>query len=244
MKIKIFETKETMYQSLADLYIKAIQEKPNIILGLATGATPIPLYKKLIQAFSEKDISFKDVTTFNLDEYIGLDKDHPASYAHFMKEHLFQHIDINMEKTHIPSGVLDIERSIFEFQQALDKYDIDIQLLGLGSNGHIGFNEPGTSFESTTHETRLAESTIKDNARMFENINSVPIKSITMGIKDILKAKKIVLIATGKQKANAVYEMIKGPIDEKLSASILQKHKDVVVYLDKDAASLLERNEV
>lgn len=244
MKIEIFETIEAMYQSVADVYIQAIQSKPNIVLGLATGTTPIPLYKNLIKAYQNKQISFKDVTTFNLDEYVGLDKNHPASYAFFMKDQLFNHVDINLSQTHIPSGSLGIKEAIATFQKEFDAHHIDIQLLGLGSNGHIGFNEPGTSFQTTTHQTTLAQSTIEDNARMFDDQSQVPTRSITMGIKDIMKAEKIILIATGQQKSQAVYEMIHGPVDEKLPASILQKHKNVVVYLDKDAARLLDRKEV
>lgn len=240
MKVEIFKDKETLYRSVSDFYIKAINEKPNMTLGLATGTTPIPLYKNLIEAYKNKQVSFKDITTFNLDEYIGLDKTHKASYAYFMKNQLFDHIDIKLENTFIPSGILEPQVAISEFQKALDAHQVDIQLLGLGSNGHIGFNEPGTPFNSTTHQTDLALSTIKDNSRMFDSIDDVPTQSITMGIQDIMRASKIILIATGEQKAEAVYGMIHGPVDENLPASILQKHKDVVIYLDEAAASKLK----
>ena len=240
MKVEIFKDKETLYRSVLDFYIKAINEKPNMTLGLATGTTPIPLYKNLIEAYKNKQVSFKDITTFNLDEYIGLDKTHKASYAYFMKNQLFDHIDIKLENTFIPSGILEPQVAISEFQKALDAHQVDIQLLGLGSNGHIGFNEPGTPFNSTTHQTDLALSTIEDNSRMFESIKDVPTQSITMGIQDIMRASKIILIATGEQKAEAVYGMIHGPVDENLPASILQKHKDVVIYLDEAAASKLK----
>lgn len=240
MKVEIFKDKETLYRSVSDFYIKAINEKPNMTLGLATGTTPIPLYKNLIEAYKNKQVSFKDITTFNLDEYIGLDKTHEASYAYFMRNQLFDHIDIKLENTFIPSGILEPQVAISEFQKALDAHQVDIQLLGLGSNGHIGFNEPGTPFNSTTHQTDLALSTIEDNSRMFDSIEDVPTQSITMGIKDIMRASKIILIATGEQKAEAVYGMIHGPVDENLPASILQKHKDVVIYLDEAAASKLK----
>ncbi|MBG0762544.1 glucosamine-6-phosphate deaminase [Acholeplasma laidlawii] len=240
MKINVFETKEELYRAVADFYIKAINEKPNMVLGLATGTTPIPLYQNLIKAYQDKLVSFKDITTFNLDEYIGLPKTHKESYFSFMRNQLFNHVDINLDNTHIPSGVLEPNEAIKEFQTALDDHQVDIQLLGLGSNGHIGFNEPGTSFDSTTHKTQLALSTIQDNSRMFDSIDEVPTESITMGIKDIMRASKIVMIATGAQKADAVYKMIKGQVDESLPASILQKHDDVVIFLDKDAASLLK----
>lgn len=240
MKVEIFKDKETLYRSVSDFYVKAINEKPNMTLGLATGTTPIPLYKNLIESYKNKQVSFKDITTFNLDEYIGLDKTHEASYAYFMKNQLFDHIDIKLENTYIPSGILEPQVAISEFQKALDAHQVDIQLLGLGSNGHIGFNEPGTPFNSTTHQTDLALSTIEDNSRMFESIKDVPTQSITMGIQDIMRASKIILIATGKQKAEAVYGMIHGPVDENLPASILQKHNDVVIYLDEAAASKLK----
>jgi len=240
LKVEIFKDKETLYRSVSDFYIKAINEKPNMTLGLATGTTPIPLYKNLIEAYKNKQVSFKDITTFNLDEYIGLDKTHKASYAYFMKNQLFDHIDIKLENTFIPSGILEPQVAISEFQKALNAHQVDIQLLGLGSNGHIGFNEPSTPFNSTTHQTDLALSTIKDNSRMFDSIDDVPTQSITMGIQDIMRASKIILIATGEQKAEAVYGMIHGPVDENLPASILQKHKDVVIYLDEAAASKLK----
>ena len=240
MKINVFETKEALYKSVSDFYIKAINEKPSMTLGLATGTTPIPLYKHLIEAYQNNLVSFKGLTTFNLDEYIGLPKTHKESYDSFMKHQLFNHVDINLDNTFIPSGTLDPDQAIKAFQTALDAHQVDIQLLGLGSNGHIGFNEPGTSFDTTTHKTTLAASTIQDNARMFDSIKEVPTESITMGIKDIMRASKIIMIATGVQKADAVYQMIQGPVDEILPASILQRHDDVVIYLDKDAASLLK----
>jgi len=240
LKINVFESKDELYRSVSEFYIKAINDKPNIILGLATGTTPIPLYKNLIKAYQDKLVSFKDVVTFNLDEYIGLPKTHKESYYSFMRSQLFNHIDINLDNTHIPSGTLEPSEAINSFQKEFDSFQVDIQLLGLGSNGHIGFNEPGTSFESTTHQTNLAKSTIQDNSRMFDSVDEVPTKSITMGIKDIMRASSIVMIATGNQKAEAVYKMVHGPVDESLPASILQKHKDVTIYLDKDAASLLK----
>ena len=240
MKINVFETKEALYKSVSDFYIKAINEKPSMTLGLATGTTPIPLYKHLIEAYQNNLVSFKGLTTFNLDEYIGLPKTHKESYDSFMKHQLFNHVDINLDNTFIPSGTLDPDQAIKAFQTALDAHQVDIQVLGLGSNGHIGFNEPGTSFDTTTHKTTLAASTIQDNARMFDSIKEVPTESITMGIKDIMRASKIIMIATGVQKADAVYQMIQGPVDESLPASILQKHDDVVIYLDKEAASLLK----
>ncbi|WP_025725139.1 glucosamine-6-phosphate deaminase [Acholeplasma granularum] len=241
MNIQVFEDKNELYSTVAEYYINYINQKPNAILGLATGTTPIPLYKNLIQAYKNGRVSFKDITTFNLDEYIGLPQTHKESYYSFMRHQLFNHIDINLNNTHIPSGILEPNEAIKVYQSQLSKHQIDVQLLGIGSNGHIGFNEPGTSFESTTQITQLAESTIKDNSRMFDSIEEVPTKSITMGIKDIMMANQIIVIATGLNKADAVLKMIEGPVNESLPASILQKHSNVLVFLDKEAASKLTK---
>lgn len=239
MNIKIYDSVDLLYKEAAAFYKEKISHQPNMILGLATGTTPIPLYKKLIKAYKAGELSFKGITAYNLDEYVGLEKDHPASYYFFMRDNLFNHIDIDLNKTFIPDGSIEPNEAIKNYQEQLDKVTIDIQLLGLGSNGHIGFNEPGTSFESHTHMVTLAEKTRKDNARLFEKLEDVPHTAVTMGIKDIMRAKEVVLIATGKNKAQAVLGMIKGEISESLPASVLQNHPNVHVFLDQDAASLL-----
>jgi len=239
MNIKIYDSSELLYNDVASFYKEKLNKDPKLVLGLATGTTPIPLYKRLIKANHKGEITFKNVTSYNLDEYVGLPKGHEASYYFFMRDNLFNHVDINLDKTFIPDGSIDAETAIKNYQELLDKAHIDIQLLGLGSNGHIGFNEPGTSFHSHTHKVTLAEKTRKDNARLFSSIDEVPHEAVTMGIADIMRAKEIVLIATGKNKAEAVYGMIKGEVSESLPASILQKHPNVHVYLDQDAASLL-----
>lgn len=240
MEIKVFDSKAALYESVANYYIEQINANPNMTLGLATGTTPIALYQNLIEAYKANKVSFKGVKSFNLDEYIGLPKDHKETYFNFMRAQLFNHIDIDLNNCHVPNGDKDaIEASIADYQNMLDNANIDIQLLGIGSNGHIGFNEPGTKFDSTTHKVVLKEQTRIDNSRLFNSIDEVPTHAITMGISDIMKAKEVIVIATGLNKADAVYGMIKGLISEDLPASVLQNHAKVTVYLDTDAASKL-----
>ena len=222
---------EEMSQKAADIIIELLKKKPNAILGLATGSTPIGLYKILIENNKSKLISFKDVVTYNLDEYCDIPKNHEQSYYTYMNTNLFDHIDINKNNTHLPIGEGDSKLNSENYEKELNKIKIDIQLLGIGSNGHIGFNEPGTDFNMGVHEVILTENTIKDNARFFENdINKVPKKAITM----------IILIANGKNKANAIKNIISGVADKNIPASALNLHKGkVYVIVDKEAASLL-----
>lgn len=242
-KIKLIITKDydEMSQKAADIFIELLKKKPKAILGLATGSTPIGLYKKLIEKNKSKEISFKDVITYNLDEYCDLPKNHQQSYYTFMNENLFKHIDINIDNTHLPKGEGDSTINVKNYEEALKNTKIDIQLLGIGSNGHIGFNEPGTDFDIGVHEVHLTENTIKDNARFFENdINKVPKKAITMGIKNILDADTIILIANGPNKANAIKNVMSGKVDKNVPASALNIHKgNVYVIVDKEAASQL-----
>ncbi len=242
-KIELIVTKDydEMSQKAADIFIDLLKKKPNAILGLATGSTPIGLYKILVEKNKSKEISFKDVVTYNLDEYCDLPKGHEQSYFTFMNENLFKHIDININNTHLPKGEGDSKVNSKNYEDVLKNVKIDIQLLGIGSNGHIGFNEPGTEFNIGVHEVILTENTIKDNARFFENdINKVPKKAITMGIKNILDAETIILIANGKNKANAIKNIISGVADKNIPASALNLHKGkVYVIVDKEAASLL-----
>ena len=232
---------EEMSQKAADIFIDLLKKKPNSVLGLATGSTPIGLYKILIEKNKSKEISFKDVITYNLDEYCNIPKNHEQSYFTYMNNNLFAHIDINKDNTHLPLGEGDSKLNSEKYENELNKIKIDIQLLGVGSNGHIGFNEPGTDFDLGVHEVNLTENTIKDNARFFENdINKVPKKAITMGIKNILNAETIILIANGKNKANAIKNIMSGIIDKNIPASALNLHKGkVYVIVDKDAASLI-----
>ena len=212
-------------------------EKP--VLGLATGSSPVGLYKKMIADHNSNGTSYKNVLTFNLDEYIGLPKDHEQSYWTFMHENLFDSIGIPDENISIPSGDCDdVSAECVRYENELKKHTIDLQILGIGTDGHIGFNEPGTPFDCETHIAELEEQTRKDNARFFEDdISLVPTHAITMGLASIMRAKKIVVIATGANKADAVYGMVKGPRSEECPASILQDHPDVTVILDNEAAS-------
>ncbi len=211
------------------------------VLGLATGSSPVGLYKEMIRDHKENGTSYKDIITFNLDEYIGLPRDHRESYWTFMHVNLFNHIDIPDENVHVPLGCgEDPEADCAAYEAELSKYTVDVQVLGIGSDGHIAFNEPGCPFDSVTHTMELTEQTRRDNARFFDNdINQVPTSAATMGLASIMRAKKIILIATGANKADAVWGMIKGPKTTDCPASILQDHPEVYVFLDEEAASRL-----
>ncbi len=240
MNIYVYNNTEELYKNAANLIANLIKSNPNTRLGLATGSTPIKVYDQLVNQCKRDELSFKNVNTFNLDEYIGLGTDHPQSYAYFMKDHLFSHIDIKKENIHIPSGIVsDINQEMRDYDTLLEQNPIDMQLLGIGSNGHIGFNEPGTPFDSKTHVITLDEQTRLDNARFFNTLDEVPKRAITMGISSIMQAKEIIIIATGAQKAEAIKKMIKGPVDVSLPASILQLHPKVHVFLDQQSAKEL-----
>ena len=237
MRVKI-QSKEKMNAEIAQLFINTVKEKPNAILGLATGSSPLGVYHNIIEAYKAGEVSFKEVKTFNLDEYVGLDGTHEQSYRYFMNHNLFDHIDIDKENTHVPCGTGDYEELAKEYDQQIEQAGgIDLQILGIGSDGHIAFNEPGTPFSSLTHVAELAESTIQDNSRFFNSIEEVPTKAVTMGLASIMKAKKIVLIATGANKADAIRGLLLGLITEKLPCSILRNHPDVTIYVDRDAYS-------
>lgn len=216
-----------------------LDNETNPVLGLATGSTPVGLYKNMIQDHKETGRSYKNILTFNLDEYAGLPKTHEQSYWTFMHENLFNYLDCPEENIHVPSGeVNDPQKNADEYEAELKKHVVSIQVLGIGSDGHIAFNEPGTPFTSLTHVADLTEQTISDNARFFDGDKSqVPTKAVTMGLASIMRAKKIILIATGANKADAVYGMLKGEKSEECPASILQDHADVTVIMDEAAAS-------
>lgn len=239
--IKIIRVKDAEEASEKAFEVMKEFIKPGKVLGLATGSTPLGLYARMVNDHKENGTSYKDIRTFNLDEYVGLPISHPESYYAFMHRNLFDQLDIPEENTHVPSGLgEDLEAQARKYDEMIDETPVDIQLLGIGSDGHIAFNEPGTPFDSGTHVTDLAESTIKDNCRFFDNdISKVPTQAVTQGIGTIMKAKNILLIATGANKAKAVKEMLEGPVDESCPASILQKHDNVTVIIDEPAASLL-----
>jgi len=239
--IKIIKVKDAEEASAKAFEVMKEFLKPGKVLGLATGSTPLGLYARMVKDHKENGTSYKEIKSFNLDEYVGLPITHPESYYAFMHRNLFDQIDIPEENTHVPSGLgEDLEAQARKYDEMIDESPVDIQLLGIGSDGHIAFNEPGTPFDSGTHVTDLAESTIRDNCRFFDNdISKVPTQAVTQGIGTIMKARNILLIATGANKAQAVKDMLEGPVDEKCPASILQKHDSVTVIIDEGAASLL-----
>ena len=240
MKV-IVGNNEKISELIAEEFIKIINKKPNCVLGLATGTSPLQVYADLVKANKEGRVTFKDVATFNLDEYIGLEGTHNQSYRYFMNENLFNHIDIDKERTHVLKGTGDYLAYAYQYDGLIEEFGgIDIQILGIGSDGHIAFNEPGTPFNSLTHVAELAESTIIDNSRLFNDISEVPTKAVTMGLKSIMNARKIVLIATGKNKAKAIYNLLKGPKTEEVPCSILQDHPDCTIYVDEEAYSLVK----
>lgn len=238
----VIATKEEINKLVSDEIIELVKNKPNCILGLATGSTPLGVYSLLVEAYRKDEVSFKDVKSFNLDEYVGLEPTHNQSYRYFMNTNLFNNIDIDINNTHIPS--LNEDENYYKlYDEKIEKAGgIDLQLLGIGSNGHIAFNEPNTLFNSKTHIVSLNESTIRDNSRFFNDINEVPKEAITMGLESIMQAKRIVLIAFGKNKAEAINTMFIKDSSEALPASILQNHKNVTIYCDEEASSILLNN--
>ncbi len=241
MEVKVLSIDE-INNEVAGRIINLVNSNKNAILGLATGSTPVGVYKTLVKAYEDKKVSFKTIRSFNLDEYIGLQETNDQSYRYFMNTNLFDHIDIDKKNTRVPCGLGDVEKNAKDYDIAIDNAGgIDFQILGIGSDGHIAFNEPGTPFDEGTHIAKLTEMTIKDNSRFFEKIEDVPTTAITMGLKSIMKAKEIVLIATGLNKANAVKELVEGKMSEDWPCTILQKHPNVTIYVDKDAYSKVSK---
>lgn len=242
MRIIIEDSYESMSKKAALMVAGQILLKPDTILGLATGSTPIGMYKELVRMHKEEDLDFSNVVTFNLDEYVGLDKNDKNSYHYYMFQNFFNHINIKKENIYIPDGMAqDLEEECKRYERIIEeKGGIDLQILGIGKNGHIGFNEPDLKFEATTHVVKLDEETIMANSRFFNSINEVPSFAISMGIKTIMHSKKIILLASGEEKAEAIYKAIYGPIVPKHPASVLQLHPDVTFILDKDAAKFIK----
>lgn len=240
MKIIITKNYEEMSDKAFDVMKEVVVNKPDAVLGLATGTTPIGLYKRMIDD-CKKGTSYKNIKTVNLDEYKGLDYSSDQSYVYFMRDNLFDHIDIDLKNTNIENGKAeDADKECARYNALLENMQQDIQLLGLGSNGHIAFNEPGTKFGSLTHVVDLTESTIKDNSRLFKDISEVPRQAFTQGLRNIMNAKKILILASGANKAKAVYGMVKGEVTEALPASVLQLHPDCTLIVDEAAAALLK----
>jgi len=239
MEIKIFKNAEEIGKAAGQLYVDYINANPSCVLGFATGASPVPTYDYIAQSYKEGKVSLKDVSTFNLDEYCDIPRDHKNSYYTFMCENLFSRTDINMDNVDFLDGNADPDEESARYAAAIKaKGGIDIQLLGIGRNGHIAFNEPGDEFTDEAWKVTLTQSTIDANSIYFDDI-PMPRYALTMGIGSIMRSKKIIMIATGESKAQAVKDMIKGPVTPACPASILQQHGDTVIFLDEAAAKLL-----
>lgn len=241
MQLYIAADYEDMSRKAANILSAQIILKPDSVLGLATGSTPVGIYRQLIDWYQKGDLNFKEISTVNLDEYKGVAPENHQSYHYFMKENLFRHVNIDQEKTCLPDGLAeDSEKECNRFNEVIEQLGgIDIQLLGLGHNGHIGFNEPGDSFAKGTHCVALTQSTIEANSRLFKEGEEVPEKAYTMGIQSIMRARKIILVVSGKDKAEILKAAVNGPVTPMVPASILQMHNDFHVIADKEAAALL-----
>ena len=241
MRIYRAKNYDDMSRKAANIISAQIIMKPNCVLGLATGSTPIGIYRQLVDWYQKGDLDFSEVRTVNLDEYQGLAHDNEQSYYFYMHNHLFQHVNIRPHNVNIPSGCApNATEECARYDRVIhDLGGIDLQLLGIGQNGHIAFNEPNIAFEKTTHLVSLSESTIQANARLFDDISQVPKYAYTMGIKNIVQAKKVVLVASGKEKAKIVKEAFFGPVTPGVPASILQMHNDVTLVCDEEALSLI-----
>jgi len=245
MEVIIHKSYEAMSRAAAQAVAEVMNAKPNAVLGLATGSTPLALYQELARMHEEEGLDFRRVTTFNLDEYVGLPQHHEQSYHYFMQENFFNHVNIPPENTNVPSGTTHNYKSFCEWyeKRIKDVGGIDVQILGIGSDGHIAFNEPGSSLSSRTRLKTLAKPTIDDNARFFKSREEVPIYAITMGVGTILEARKLVMVANGPKKADAIAAAVEGPVSSMITASALQLHPDAEVFLDEPAASKLKMRE-
>ena len=238
----ILPSPEAAEVRVAEIFDRAIRDSPGLVLGLATGGTPVGCYRELVRRHREEGLDFSRVTTFNLDEYVGLPPGHAQSYHRFMREQLFDHVNLDPARTHLPNGLAtDPAAHAAAYEEAIRQAGgIDLQLLGIGHNGHIAFNEPGASLDSRTRVVRLREETIEANGRFFDDPADVPRTAVTMGIGTILEARRLVLLATGQDKAEAVWRALRGPIHGEHPASMLRTHPDVTFVLDRAAASKLD----
>jgi len=236
MEVVTAEDYDGMSKEAAKFIYEAIEKNPNITLGLATGSTPQKMYQYLAEMLNENNINLSNVHTVNLDEYVGLDADNAQSYHYFMLEEFFNKVNIPLENTHIPDGKNDdLEAEVANYEKIIaDLGGIDLQVLGVGRNGHIGFNEPGTPFDSRTQVVSLTDVTIKDNSRFFDKIEDVPTQALSMGLETIMDAKSILFLASGEAKRDAVNSLINAEITEEIPVTILQKHDNLTVILDKD----------
>ncbi|MCA9188705.1 MAG: glucosamine-6-phosphate deaminase [Pirellulaceae bacterium] len=245
MEIVIKDTYEEMSREAAHEVASLLNMKPNAVLGMATGSTPLAVYRELVRMHREESLDFSQVTTFNLDEYVGLPPNHPQSYHYFMHENFFKHVNIARQNIYIPSGNTRNYRAFCEWYEdrIREAGGIDLQILGIGSDGHIAFNEPTSSLSSRTRLKTLARQTIEDNSRFFANADEVPVYAITMGVGTILDARHLVMVANGLHKAKAIAAAVEGPVTHMITASALQLHPSARVYLDNEAASQLQMRE-
>lgn len=241
IKLYVYDNEQELAEHGALIIQELIQAKPNAVLGLATGSTPVGMYQALIARYQANKIDFSKVRTVNLDEYLGLEPSHPQSYRYFMNENLFNHINIDKQQTHVPDGLApDGEKACEQYDELIESLGYpDIQVLGVGANGHIGFNEPASTLTAPTHLEVLKTSTIEANARFFNSIDEVPTSAITMGLGAIFQAKRILLLATGEAKAEAIASLMSPKLDPNCPVSMLKLHHDVVVLVDRKAAKLL-----
>lgn len=242
MEVIVTDDYQAMSRVAAQEIITEIQRKPDIVLGLATGATPVGFYRELVRRYHLGDVEFSRVHTFNLDEYYPIDPNDPQSYHHFMREHLFSRVNLRPENTHIPNGLAeDAVEECRRYEEEIARCGgIDVQVLGIGRNGHIGFNEPGTELGSITQLVRLAEETIEANSKFFPRKEDVPRHAISMGIKTIMQARKILLLVTGDAKAKILAAAVQGPVTSVVPASVLQLHASLTVVADREAARYLK----
>ena len=245
MDVTIAGSYEEMSRRAARIVADLVNTKPNAVLGMATGSTPLGLYQELVRLHRDEGLDFAQVTTFNLDEYVGLRSNDPNSYHHFMWEHFFQHVNVPPTNVYIPLGTTRNDAAFCRWYEERigDAGGIDVQILGIGSDGHIAFNEPGSSLSSRTRLTVLAQQTIEDNARFFDRPEDVPVYAITMGVGTILEAEEILLLASGTAKATAIARAIEGPVTSMITASALQLHPSVRVFVDQEAAGELAMRE-
>ena len=245
MRVIIEKNAQEVSRRGASFIAELIRRKPNCVLGLATGSTPLGVYQELIRMHKEERLDFSLVTTFNLDEYVGLAPTHNQSYRYFMQSNLFNHINISPWNTHVPDGMaVDFEVHCREYEHRIrDAGGIDLQLLGIGTDGHIAFNEPGSSLGSRTRLKTLASETVRDNARFFSSAEEVPRLAVTVGVGTILEARRCLLLALGSSKAAAIHATVEGPVTAQITASALQLHREVIVVVDEPASSALHRRQ-
>ena len=245
MRVIVEKEPENVSRWAAATVSQLVRRKPDCVLGLATGSTPLGLYRELIRMHQEEGLDFSRVTTFNLDEYVGLGPHDVQSYRYFMQSSLFNHINVDPQNTHVPDGrALDFEKTCEQYEQKIQAAGgIDLQILGIGGDGHIAFNEPGSSLGSRTRLKSLTSETVADNARFFESLEKVPRLAITMGVGTILESRRCLLIAIGASKASAIRDAIEGPVTAQVTASALQLHRDVLAVIDEEAGRLLERRD-